>query len=80
MKKEIKKYLIAGIAVVCMLLLTSCQDLPNGERPFDYGPAKWVSESGDLWFEVIRKVTDARFWTVRSRWEMKYSNVKWDLI
>ena len=40
MKKEIKKYLIAGIAVVCMLLLTSCQDLPNGERPFDYGPAK----------------------------------------
>ena len=55
MQKEIKKYLIAGIAVVCMLLLTSCQDLPNGERPFDYGPAKWVSESGDLWFEVTQE-------------------------
>lgn len=55
MQKEIKKYLITGIAVVCMLLFTSCQDLPNGERPFDYGPAKWVSESGDLWFEVTQE-------------------------
>ena len=38
------------VCVIC--LLSACYRLPQGERPFDYGSAKWVSKSGELWFEV----------------------------
>lgn len=50
-KEKIKKYQIAITLSLCMAyLLTACQCKPNGVRPFDYPPAKWVSESGELWF------------------------------
>lgn len=50
---SIKKRLILGLACMSIsAMVCSCQNLPQGERPYDYPPAKWVSESGDLWFEV----------------------------
>ena len=50
---NIRRKLLPGAVCLCMaVMVCSCQNLPHGERPYDYPPAKWVSESGDLWFEV----------------------------
>ncbi len=34
------------LCVVC--LLSSCYRLLQGEHPFDYEPAKWISELGEF--------------------------------
>ena len=48
---NIRRKLLPGAVCLCMaVMVCSCQNLPHGERPYDYPPAKWVSESGDLWF------------------------------
>jgi len=32
--------------------MSGCTDFYSGKRPYDYGHAKWVSESPDMWFVV----------------------------
>ncbi len=46
------KSILMGIMCFSVLCLVSSCRLPQGERPFDYEPAKWISESGEFWFEV----------------------------
>ena len=46
--KNIFKFTVALFAIV---LCTGC--IPyQGERPFDYPPARWISQMPDLWFDV----------------------------
>jgi len=46
--KNIFKFTVALFAIV---LCTGC--IPyQGERPFDYPPARWISQTPDLWFDV----------------------------
>lgn len=40
------------MVLIFALLLNSCMNIPNGEYPFDYPAAMWVSEEPDIWFEV----------------------------
>jgi len=48
-KKKNRRYGLMGIlSLVIIYLVVGC--IPNVARPFDYPPAKWVSESGDFWF------------------------------
>ena len=43
---------ILSMVLIFALLLNSCMYVPNGEYPFDYPAAMWVSEEPDIWFEV----------------------------
>jgi len=46
-----REYGLIGILSLSIIYIVSaCQYKPSGVRPFDYPPAKWVSESGDFWF------------------------------
>lgn len=45
-----KRLLIASLTI--LLLTCSGCIAHQGERPFDYPPARWVSETPDLWFDV----------------------------
>lgn len=60
---NMKKILSGIMTVVIIFVLSGCEDvlrwIPNfgyhpygGERPNDYPPAKWISETPDLWFEI----------------------------
>jgi len=33
-------------------MMSGCTDYHSGKRPTDYGRAKWISESPDIWFIV----------------------------
>ena len=55
MSGSVRKQIFLSALCLCVVcLLSSCYRLPQGERPFDNGPAKWVSKSGALWFEVTK--------------------------
>ena len=40
------------ISLSCAFFMSGCTDFYSGKRPYDYGHAKWVSESPDMWFVV----------------------------
>ena len=39
------------LIIIIMLIMSSCV-MHNGERPCDYPPAKWVSASPHMWFNI----------------------------
>jgi hypothetical protein len=39
--------------IVLSLVLSGCWNLYAGQRPDELGPARWVSENPDIWFEVF---------------------------
>jgi len=38
--------------LVLLFMMSGCTDFYSGKRPIDYGRAKWISESPDIWFIV----------------------------
>jgi hypothetical protein len=61
-RKFLSKWLL-GIIIV--MLLTGCSDFDirdyilfigdrySGERPIDYPPARWISDTPNIWFDVV---------------------------
>ncbi|WP_251353529.1 hypothetical protein [Hominisplanchenecus murintestinalis] len=47
-----KRMFLSVLCLCVVCLLSSCYRLLQGEHPFDYEPAKWISKSGEFWFEV----------------------------
>ena len=48
-----KKYFFHFIlALILIFMISGCTDFHSGKRPIDYGRAKWISESPDIWFIV----------------------------
>ena len=62
MRKFLSKWLLG---IVIIMLLTGCSDFDirdyilfigdrySGERPFDYPPARWISDTPNIWFDVV---------------------------
>jgi hypothetical protein len=63
---KVKKFLSRWLlGVVIIMLLTGCSDFDirdyilfigdrySGERPFDYPPARWISDTPNIWFDVV---------------------------
>ena len=48
-----KKYIICFMILMFVIILISgCTNFYNGKRPVDYGHAKWIAASPDIWFVV----------------------------
>jgi hypothetical protein len=47
-----KKVIIGIVTIAIIMSLSGCIYKP-GQRPTDYGPALWISEDPDIWFEVL---------------------------
>lgn len=39
--------------IILSLVLSGCWNIYAGQRPDELGPALWVSENPDIWFEVF---------------------------
>lgn len=70
-----KKYIgiLAGIIAVIVFAVvlsdiivgdTSKTVYKQGERPYDYGYAKWVSEDPDMWFVTYGEKEEDKYWDI----------------
>lgn len=49
-----KRILIICLTFLLFTLFHGCNFIPHqGERPFDYPPARWISENPNIWFDVV---------------------------
>lgn len=73
--------LLAGILYLAIDLSTTPGSLPAW--PNEYGAAKWVSESPDIWFEVTgeeEEVWDGKFVIDGTEYRCKISAYLWELL
>lgn len=59
---NLKRIISVILLSVTILIFSGCI-LHQGERPTDYGPAKWISNDPNIWFEVLE--TDDKLGTNR---------------
>ena len=49
-----KKYFVTAVMIFIFVLTSGC-DMNAGKRPYDYPPAKWVSEEPEIFFDGVYK-------------------------
>jgi len=60
---DMKKMFIGILTISIILNLSGCIYKP-GQRPTDYGPAIWISEDPDIWFEVLEYDQNRNYQTI----------------
>lgn len=53
-----KKSLFIIVSICIIITFSGCKPY-QGKRPFDYPPARWISETPNLWFDVESTYEDA---------------------